>query len=133
MNDRSIAITGMACVFPGAKSLDEFWQNIVDGVDCVTEIPPGRLNFAEHFPIADDDEAYVPCRRGGFLPADLRFDPRRFGIMPNIVVNGEDGGGSGNGTPSVIMIFRSALSVCSTKSSMSMLWWFEIVRLRSSS
>src|SRR4051794_12391185 len=89
MNDRSIAITGMACVFPGATSLDEFWENIVNGVDSVTEIPPGRMNLSNRFPITPDDETYVPCHRGGFLPAELRFDPRRYGIMPNIVTNGD--------------------------------------------
>ena len=74
---------------PRRKSLDEFWRNILNGVDSVTDIPPGRLNFANRFPVSEDDDAYVPCRRGGFLPADLRFDPRRYGIMPNIVANGD--------------------------------------------
>ena len=38
----AIAIIGMSCRFPGAGSLDEFWQLLREGRDAVTEIPPGR-------------------------------------------------------------------------------------------
>src|SRR5436853_6180498 len=30
------AIVGMACRFPGAKDIDEFWRNLRDGVESVT-------------------------------------------------------------------------------------------------
>src|SRR5947199_354269 len=30
-----VAIVGMACVFPGASSLAEFWRNTVANLDCV--------------------------------------------------------------------------------------------------
>jgi hypothetical protein len=33
-----IAIIGMGCLFPGATSLEEYWQNIQDGVDCINTI-----------------------------------------------------------------------------------------------
>src|SRR4029453_1376710 len=36
------AIVGMACVMPGATDLDEFWRNIVAGVNSITEVPPDR-------------------------------------------------------------------------------------------
>lgn len=31
-----IAIIGMACRFPGAKNIDEFWQNLRDGVESIS-------------------------------------------------------------------------------------------------
>ena len=34
-----IAIVGMACRFPGAKSLDDYWRVMIDQVDAIREIP----------------------------------------------------------------------------------------------
>lgn len=36
MNGSEIAIIGMSCRFPGAKNIEEFWQNLREGVDSVT-------------------------------------------------------------------------------------------------
>ena len=43
-NDKktSIAVVGMAGLFPGASDLNTFWQNIVDKVDTACEVPRGR-------------------------------------------------------------------------------------------
>nr|QEO74681.1 AMP-dependent synthetase and ligase [uncultured bacterium] len=67
-----IAIVGMACRFPGAESIEAFWRLLRDGVDAITEVPPGRwetgLNgFARH---------------GGFLKQVDGFDAPFFGISP---------------------------------------------------
>jgi acyl transferase domain-containing protein/acyl-CoA synthetase (AMP-forming)/AMP-acid ligase II/acyl carrier protein len=35
-NSAGIAVVGMACQFPGAKNLDEFWQNLRDGVESIS-------------------------------------------------------------------------------------------------
>ena len=35
-----IAIIGMGCVFPGAPEFTEYWQNIVEGKNCIKEIDP---------------------------------------------------------------------------------------------
>ena len=34
--DSDIAIVGYAARLPGAKSIDEFWQNLRDGVESIT-------------------------------------------------------------------------------------------------
>ncbi len=67
-----IAIVGLACRFPGAENVEAFWQLLRDGVDAITEVPPGRwetgLNgFARH---------------GGFLKKVDGFDAHFFGISP---------------------------------------------------
>lgn len=41
-NPSSIAIVGIGGVFPGAKNLDEFWQNIVNARDCAVEVGQDR-------------------------------------------------------------------------------------------
>ncbi|MGZ4433118.1 MAG: type I polyketide synthase, partial [Trebonia sp.] len=41
-----IAIIGMAGRFPGAGGIDEFWQNLINGVESLTELEPDRLREA---------------------------------------------------------------------------------------
>jgi acyl transferase domain-containing protein/acyl carrier protein/predicted O-methyltransferase YrrM len=36
VDNSDIAIVGMSCRFPGANTLDEFWQNLRDGVESIT-------------------------------------------------------------------------------------------------
>ena len=87
MDAKDIAIIGMECVFPGAGNLAQYWDNLVDGVDAIGEIPAGRLNGRNR--TAGGGAQQFPCTRGGFLPAGLRFDPLKFGIMPSIVPHGD--------------------------------------------
>lgn len=45
----SIAVVGMACKFPGADSIDEFWSLLIDGKSMLSQIPPNRFgNAAEN-------------------------------------------------------------------------------------
>ena len=79
-----IAVIGMACVFPQARDLREYWDNIIKGVDAIVDIPPSRWNINDYY----DSDPKVPdktyCKRGGFLP-DVDFDPMEFGMPPNIL------------------------------------------------
>ncbi|MEM6401950.1 MAG: beta-ketoacyl synthase N-terminal-like domain-containing protein, partial [Cyanobacteria bacterium P01_D01_bin.116] len=79
-----VAIIGMAGIFPQAKNLQEYWQNIVDGVDCITDVPSSRWNIDEYY----DSDPTVPdktyCKKGGFIP-DIDFNPLEFGLPPNIL------------------------------------------------
>jgi polyketide synthase PksN len=72
-----IAIIGLAGRYPQAADLDEFWQNLSQGRDCVTEIPADRWHQARHFS-ADPTAG----RWGGFLDGVDRFDPLFFHISP---------------------------------------------------
>ncbi|WP_054814730.1 type I polyketide synthase [Nocardia arizonensis] len=79
-----IAIVGMAGLFPQARNAGEYWQNIVDGADCTTEVPADRWRIADYYdpdPTAPD-KSYA--KRGGFLP-DIDFSPIEFGIPPNLL------------------------------------------------
>ncbi|ASQ45544.1 type I polyketide synthase [Legionella clemsonensis] len=70
-----IAIIGMACRFPQANSLDEFWQNILEGKDCLTLFPSDRL----HSPKASNKN-FIPVR--GILGDVDKFDANFFGFNP---------------------------------------------------
>lgn len=41
----AIAVVGMACKFPGAESVDEFWSLLVSGKSTLSHIPPGRFAY----------------------------------------------------------------------------------------
>lgn len=76
-----VAIIGMACIYPGARNIDEFWRNILTGKDSVTEVPDERWNKALYYnpDVADGSKSH--SKWGGFIP-DIDFDPVAFGIPP---------------------------------------------------
>ncbi|MGH7567046.1 MAG: beta-ketoacyl synthase N-terminal-like domain-containing protein, partial [Gemmatimonadota bacterium] len=76
-----VAIIGMACVFPGARDLDGYWENLQAGHDAITEAPRERIDpvFFDS-PAGELDRLY--CRRGGFVDGLVEFDPLRWGLMP---------------------------------------------------
>lgn len=84
MSRMPIAIVGMASVFPQAKNLAEYWNNIVNRTDCITDVPASRWNIDDYY----DPDPHAPdktyCKRGGFIP-DLDFNPLEFGLPPNIL------------------------------------------------
>ncbi|MGK3980503.1 amino acid adenylation domain-containing protein [Sorangium sp. So ce118] len=76
-----IAIVGLTGRYPGADTIDAFWQNLQQGRDCVTEVPEGRWGPVAAGPQGSADAA--PRRRwGGFLGNVDRFDPLFFNISP---------------------------------------------------
>ncbi len=79
-----IAIIGQAAIFPQARNLQEYWDNIVQKINCITDVPPSRWNIDDYY----DPDPSVPdktyCKRGGFIP-DIDFNPLEFGLPPNIL------------------------------------------------
>ncbi|MFD3702473.1 beta-ketoacyl synthase N-terminal-like domain-containing protein [Nocardia sp. NPDC058658] len=77
-----IAIVGMSGLLPKAHTHREYWQNIIDGVDCTSEVPASRWSLDDYY----DPDRSVPdktySRRGAFLP-EVDFDPLEFGLPPN--------------------------------------------------
>lgn len=82
-----IAIVGMAALFPGAADLGEFWRNLVDGRDAITDVPEDRWDAGFYDPGQADRPDRVYCRRGGFVDDIATFEPLKFGMMPNSVAD----------------------------------------------
>ncbi|WP_193198690.1 type I polyketide synthase [Nostoc sp. MG11] len=80
-----IAIIGMASLLPKARNLREYWQNIVNKIDCITDVPSTHWSVEDYYdpnPRTTEDKTY--CKRGGFIP-EVDFNPMEFGIPPSIL------------------------------------------------
>ncbi|MEU5783358.1 SDR family NAD(P)-dependent oxidoreductase [Micromonospora lupini] len=75
-----VAIIGMAGRFPASADLDEFWENVFGGRDCLTELTEEELLRYEESPRRLADPNYVR-RRPVLADADA-FDARVFGMTP---------------------------------------------------
>jgi len=76
-----IAIVGMGCRFPGARSPEQLWDLLDGEVDAVhPEPPPGRFDAAH----LHDPRPRVPGRLvsldGGFIDPESTFDADFFGV-----------------------------------------------------
>ncbi len=78
-----IAVIGMAGQLPKSKNLDEYWNNISNGIDCISEIPSTRWHIDELY---DPDPRAVNktcCKWGGLIEDYDKFDPQFFNIAPS--------------------------------------------------
>ncbi|MFB9242987.1 SDR family NAD(P)-dependent oxidoreductase [Massilia antarctica] len=78
-----IAIVGMAGMFAGALTAQQYWANIIEGRDSVGEVPDERWSKALYYdPKSTGARAEkTNSKWGGFIP-DFHFDPALFGIPP---------------------------------------------------
>ncbi|MEV7775551.1 SDR family NAD(P)-dependent oxidoreductase, partial [Kitasatospora sp. NPDC086791] len=77
-----IAIVGLSGRYPGARTLEEFWANLADGRDSVTEIPADRWDHGPYFDPDRDAPGKTYSKWGGFLDGAAEFDPLFFHISP---------------------------------------------------
>lgn len=79
-----IAIVGLHGRFPGADTLDELWQNLLAGVDSVTEISPERWPLEGFYAAGTDarTSGLSYAKWGGFLHDIDQFDAQFFAIAP---------------------------------------------------
>lgn len=80
-NNNDIAIVGMSCYFPGANSIQEFWNNLANGVSSISDAPAERIDprfFTQGKP-TDVDRFYF--HKGGFV-SPISVDPLEYGILP---------------------------------------------------
>ncbi len=70
-----IAIIGMSGLFPGSDGLDQFWENIVQEKDMITEIPKNRWDWKSV-------STKTKVKWGGFVDSLDQFDPLFFNISP---------------------------------------------------
>lgn len=81
--DDAIAVTGMACRFPGGSNTPAaFWHLLERGVDAVTTVPPDRWPADAYFDADPDAVGKIVTREGAFIDDVGAFDAAYFGISP---------------------------------------------------
>jgi len=75
-----IAIVGMACRFPGAVDVEQFWRNLRDGVESLTRVSDEDLAAAGVDPALARSPGYV--RNAPLLDQVEYFDAAFFGYTP---------------------------------------------------
>jgi polyketide synthase PksN len=88
-DDDPIVIIGVAGRYPQAESLEEFWENLKLGRDCIEEIPQTRSELAAKMRIRYGEPArgYSYANWGGFLRDVGAFDAMFFNISPKEAEN----------------------------------------------
>ncbi|RKG61278.1 KR domain-containing protein [Corallococcus sp. CA054B] len=70
-----IAVVGMSGRFPGARTLEQLWENLRQGVDSVSGAPQDRW-------VLEASTDSTSGLRGGFLDEVEGFEPAFFGLSP---------------------------------------------------
>ncbi|BDG78975.1 hypothetical protein BSF_07040 [Bacillus subtilis] len=79
---QDIAIIGMSGAFAQAENLNEFWDNLHDGRDCISEVPLSRWDHSKYFNEDKDHVGTAYTKWGGFMKNIDCFDPLFFNISP---------------------------------------------------
>jgi phthiocerol/phenolphthiocerol synthesis type-I polyketide synthase E len=78
--DERIAIVSAALRLPGADSLDEYWDNLLGGRDCIQRRPGSSPDHAQTPRGVPENAHFVPAY--GAISDATSFDGERFGFSP---------------------------------------------------
>ncbi|MBN2440023.1 MAG: methyltransferase, partial [Spirochaetales bacterium] len=79
---QDIAVIGIAGKYPGAKNINEYWENLMTGRNCITEIPADRWDWQEYYDEEKGKKGKIYSKWGGFIEDIDKFDPLFFRISP---------------------------------------------------
>ena len=79
-----VAIVGLSCFYPKAGGIWPYWQNILDKVNGVIEIPPTHWDWKLYYDPDPRARDKIISKWGGFMD-DIHFDPLSFGITPKSI------------------------------------------------
>ncbi|PIS99320.1 hypothetical protein TSA1_37435, partial [Bradyrhizobium nitroreducens] len=77
-----VAIIGISGSFPQARDLEEFWENLKAGRDCIGEIPNSRWDWEQLYGDPHKELNKTNIKRAGLIEGADHFDPLFFGISP---------------------------------------------------
>lgn len=79
---QDIAVISLSGRYPQAKNIQEFWKNLQEGKDCITEIPKDRWDHSLYFDADKSKPGKTCCKWGSFMEGVDEFDPLFFNISP---------------------------------------------------
>jgi malonyl CoA-acyl carrier protein transacylase len=78
-----IAIVGIGSVLPGAANTSAFWENVVNKVDSIIEVPKDRWDWKLYYSEDRKAEDKTYSKIGGFV-TDFSFEPLKLRIPPPV-------------------------------------------------
>ncbi|QDG49702.1 SDR family NAD(P)-dependent oxidoreductase [Persicimonas caeni] len=81
---KAIAIVGIGARMPKAQSAPAFWQNILDGVYAIEEVPRDRWNPDLYFDADRDAPDKTYSKIGGWI-TDFEFGRKKYRLPPLVV------------------------------------------------
>lgn len=77
-----IAIIGISGRYPQARNLEEYWHNLTQGLNCITEVPTDRWAHDRYFDTQRGKLGKSYSKWGGFIDGFDEFDPLFFNMSP---------------------------------------------------
>ncbi|KAK5849930.1 hypothetical protein PBY51_014227 [Eleginops maclovinus] len=78
--DDDIAVIGIGCNFPGGEGLDNFWRVLLEGKNCVVDIPPERFDTTLWYDADESKPGKTQTTKAALIEGFNEFDHRFFGI-----------------------------------------------------
>jgi len=80
--EHEVAIIGIACRFPGANDYNQYWQNLEQGINSISEIPPQRWDVEKYYSPYPETPNKSISKWAGLIEGIDQFDSQFFGISP---------------------------------------------------
>ncbi|XP_070784569.1 phthioceranic/hydroxyphthioceranic acid synthase [Enoplosus armatus] len=75
-----IAVVGIGCNFPGGEGLDSFWRVLLEGKNCVVDIPGERFDTSLWYDADDSKPGKTQTTKAALIEGFNEFDHKFFGI-----------------------------------------------------
>lgn len=86
-----IAVVGLSCLFPGAQTLDQFWQNLINQRNLTSRATEDQIGVDPEV-FYDPEKGkpdYYYCLNGGFIK-EFSFDPTGYHIPADLLTDLDD-------------------------------------------
>lgn len=77
-----IAIIGISGRYPMSDHVEQFWEILKSGKDCISEVPSERWDHSKYFESGRKKKGKTYSKWGGFISDFDKFDPLFFNISP---------------------------------------------------
>uniref|UniRef100_A0A3Q1JLE4 Uncharacterized protein n=1 Tax=Anabas testudineus TaxID=64144 RepID=A0A3Q1JLE4_ANATE len=75
-----VAVIGIGCSFPGGETLDKFWRVLLEGRNCVVDIPAERFDTSFWYDADDSKAGKMQTTKAALIDGFNEFDHKFFGI-----------------------------------------------------
>ncbi|XP_053716151.1 uncharacterized protein LOC128756038 [Synchiropus splendidus] len=85
MEEAQVAVVGIGCNFPGGEGLENFWNVLLNGINCSVPIPKERFNVDSWFDPDDNKPGKCRTDKAALIDGFNHLDNKFFGISDSEV------------------------------------------------